>query len=185
MKNVLLLLLVSICGPAFGQWSPLVPALKSSPDSVIRVYQAPTGVNESLPAIFLNGKLVGQSILNRMTPDVIESFNVEKGRIEIDGIKYVGKVIVTTKPVYQPIEITLTALKDKYTDLSGKPALFMIDGTLIQADYGRYSVDEKTLSYIVVDKLRENREGVEIALIKVVTKKGKSEEIFMVRGTSR
>ena len=62
----------------------------------------------------------------------------------------------------------------------------MIDGSIINADYDKYMVDESYLLTLIVDKIENSKENISLGLIKLVTKSAenikKSKEI-RIRGT--
>jgi hypothetical protein len=138
------------------------------------------------PAYFLNGKLVSETLLTSINPDQIETINVVKDKIQIDNIIYYGQIHIKTKSSYTPVLISLTDLKNKYTNMKDKPVVFMIDGGIINADYDRYIVDENNLLTIIVDKIENTKEKIDLGLIKLLTKSDvnikKSKEI-RIRGT--
>lgn len=84
-------------------------------------------------------------------------------------------------------KITLNELKRDYTHLNGKPALFTIDGKLINADYDFYKVNESHISKIQIEKLIPVSSSNPIWLIHILTtlseKKSLSHQI-MIRGSS-
>ena len=46
----------------------------------------------------------------------------------------------------------------------------MIDGKIIDADYDKYMVDEGNLLRIIVDKIENSKEHINLGLIKLLTK---------------
>ena len=138
------------------------------------------------PAYFLNGKFVNETLLVTLNPMQIESINVVKDSIQFDYIRYYGQIIIKTKSSYTLKLISLAELKDKYTNLKSKPVVFMIDGSIINADYDKYMVDESYLLTIIVDKIENTKENIDLGLIKLLTKSDenikKSKEI-RIRGT--
>ena len=96
------------------------------------------------------------------------------------------KFYIKTKSSYTLKLISLTDLKNKYTNLKDKSVVFMIDGSIINADYDRCMVDESYLLTIIVDKIENTKEKIDLGLIKLLTKSDenikKSKEI-RIRGT--
>ncbi len=155
-------------------------------DTVLKVIYANQEGQINTPAFFINGKFVNETLLGTLNPTQIESINVVKDSIQIDNIQYFGKIHIKTKSSCTPKLISLTALKDKYTNLKSKAIVFMIDGNIINADYDSYMVDESYLLTIIVDKIENRKEHIDLGLIKLLTKSEenikKSKEI-RIRGT--
>lgn len=137
------------------------------------------------PAYFLNKKFVNGTLLSTLNPRLIENISVSNDNIQVDSILYYGRIDIKTKSSYNPKLISLTGLKDKYTDLKNKSVVFMIDGGIINADYNKYMVDESYLLTIIVDKIENSKENIFIGLIKLLTRSDenikKSKEI-RIRG---
>ncbi len=167
----------------FGQ-TPSNKELEKDPG--LKVVYANKESNINKPAYFLNGKFVSETLLGTLNPNQIESINVVKDNIQIDNIQYSGQIHITTKSSYAPKLISLTHLKEKYTNLKNKSALFMIDGSIINANYDKYMVDENNLLTIIVDKIENTQEKIDLGLIKLLTRSDenirKSKEI-RIRGT--
>jgi len=137
------------------------------------------------PAYFLNGKFVSETLIGTLNPNQIDSINVVKDSIQVDNIRYYGQIHIKTKSSYSLKLISLTDLKDKYTNLKDKAVIFMIDGTIINADYDRYMVDENYLLTIIVDKIENTKEKIDLGLIKLLTKSAeniKKSKEFRLRG---
>lgn len=151
-------------------------------DSSIKIVYVHEDTATKTPAFFLNGRFVYYPSFNAK---IIDNINVVKEAINIDGIEYPGQVYITTKKGYEPKLISLTDLKDKYTNLKNKPAVFTIDGDFINADYDKYLVDENNLLQIDIDKFKNAKENIDLGLIKLLTKSDsnikKSQEI-RIRG---
>ena len=180
MKSLLLLALAVWSTHVFGQ-TP-APQAKES----LKVVYTDNEHNTQKPAYFLNGKLISGTVLETFNPALINSVDVVKEKIKIDGIEYFGQIHITTKSDYQPSLISLTALKDKYTNLKDKPTVFMLDGRIINGDYDKYLVDENYLLTLVVDKFENKKDNISLSLIKLLTKSPenikKSKEI-RIRGS--
>jgi hypothetical protein len=125
------------------------------------------------PAYFVNGRF--SSDLESIQPDLIERINVQKRDTIIAGEKYAGMVFIKlkhhpNKDKYVPKMISLNQLKNDYTTLKNQPALFTIDGKLINANYNFYKVDKNTILKIVVEKFSGNANKDEMWLVKLLTK---------------
>lgn len=155
-------------------------------DTSLKVIYANNESQINKPAYFLNGKFIGQTLLSTLNPIQIESINVVKGTIRIDNIQYYGQINIKTKSSYNPKLISLTDLKDKYTNLKNKSVVFMIDGSIINADYDSCLVDESYLLTIIIDNIANSKENINLDIIKLLTKSEenikKSKEI-RIRGT--
>ena len=134
MKQVFILLVVFLATTANGQITVK--------DSTLKVVYANKTSNAAAPAWFINGKLSGNSLQATFDPEFIDSLHIVKGEIQIDGVQYNGQIHIKTKSSYNPKFITLTALKNKYTNLKNKSVVFMINENIINADYDKYIVDE-------------------------------------------
>jgi hypothetical protein len=77
-------------------------------------------------------------------------------------------------------------LKAKYTNLGDdKPAIFMIDGTIIKRNSDEYNVDEDYIFRIIVDKLENKNDNVDLWIVKILTKSEKNireSKIIRLRG---
>ncbi|MGN6211854.1 hypothetical protein [Parafilimonas sp.] len=173
MKQLFLLAMLASTTFIYGQ---------TTIDSSIKIVYANKDTATHTPAYFLNGRFVNISSFNTK---IIDNINVINEAINIDGIEYSGQVYITTKKGYEPQLISLTDLKNKYTNLKNKPAVFTIDGNLINADYDKYLVDENDILRIDIDKFKNAKENIDLGLIKLLTKSDsnikKSQEI-RIRG---
>lgn len=159
MRQLLILLLTFLGVSVYGQ--------KTGVDSTIKVVYADK-VNRTIgPAFFINGKLAGNSL--PVKPNDIDSISIVHGDFQFDSVKYQGQVHIFTKKDYSPKLISLTALKEKYTRLGSKTVVFTIDGTIVNADYNTYLVDENNLFQIFVDKISIDK-NVDLGLIRLLTK---------------
>jgi len=193
MKSLLVLVIAIWSSNTFGQ----TPANKISgliidttnqlgSDTNLKVVYANEVGQLNKSAFFINGKFVNETLLGTLNPSQIESINIVKDSIQIDNIRYHGQILIKTKSSYTLKLISLTDLKDKYTNLKSKAVVFMIDGNIINADYDKYMVDESYLLTIIVDKIENTQENIDLGLIKLLTKSDenikKSKEI-RIRGT--
>jgi len=141
---------------------------------------------ERNPAYFINEKFVNATILKTLNPNIIDGIKVVNEDVEIDHIKYYGQIHLKTKDNYNQRLISLNDIKLKYTNLKNSPALFVIDNEIINADYGKYLVDENYVLKISVEKIENKEDKLKINIVKVLTKSAdniqKSKEI-RIRGT--
>lgn len=110
-------------------------------------------------AIFINGDFIknGYSLLKTLSLNNIESVNVEKGDITIDGTTYYGKLLIVLKPDYKPNIITINNLISKHLTLDNNPITLKIDGDYINDDFNDYVVDEKFILQIDVTKIKTSK----------------------------
>lgn len=177
MKNALPLALIFIITATFGQTLPnfgRVPGVTVGSaaipvDTTLRViYVTKTG-DEKLPALYVNGRLVNRMF--HLDPKLIESLDVDTSSFQIGGVKYYGRLRITTKISYNSKFISLNEVKEKYTNLNGEPVIFMVDGEIITSNNDEYLVDENLLWRIFIDKIEDGRgENLDLNLIKLLTK---------------
>ena len=152
-------------------------------DTIIKVTYKNGVENNKKPAYFINEKLVNESILKTINPNEIESVNVEKNDIEIENVKYYGKLKIITKSNYNPKLISLNNLKRKYIKTKINEVIFKIDNEIINADYDKYIVDENFILKLIVENYE--KDNLKISFINIVTKTEenikKSKEII-IRG---
>lgn len=137
-------------------------------DSIIKVVYKSEVENNRKPAYYLNEKFVNESILKTINPNEIESVNVEKSDIEIEKVKYYGKIKITTKNNYKPKLISISNLKNKYIKTEISEIIFKIDNEIINADFDKYIVDEKYILKLIVENYE--KENLKICFINIVTK---------------
>ena len=191
MKSQLIMAIVIWSTITFGQTSTnktsmVINSNGLGSDTSIKVIYANKENHVNKPAYFLNGKFINETLLRTLNPVQIESVNIAKDSIQIDNVIYYGEIQIKTKRSYTLKLISLIDLKDKYTDLKNKSVVFMIDGNIINANYDNYMVDESYLLTIIVDKIENIKENIDLGLIKIITKSDenikKSKEIRL-RGT--
>jgi hypothetical protein len=189
MKQLISLALILIAINTYGQSDTGITkglSLNRAVDTVLKVVYVKDFHHSSRPvAYYVNDKLVGQTIMTSLNPTQIQSLDVVKDDVEIDGVQYYGKIYVKIKGDYAPKPITLNELKKKYVNLENKPTIFMIDGEIIKDDYDQYVVDEKYLLRIIVDKINNAKENIDFNLIKLLTKSAaniKSVNEIRIRG---
>lgn len=160
MKQIIVLLFVFAAFTTYAQ---------TNTDNIKVIYANKLKQGQQ-PAYFVNGKFLSNLSTTALAPDAIDSIHVVKEKIQVDGITYNGQIHIKTKSDYQPKLISLSALKEKYTDLKSKSAVFMIDGNIVHADYDKYMVDENYLLQIVIDNIKNDKENIDLGLINILTK---------------
>ena len=155
----------------------------SENDTIIKVYYKNQLENNIKPAYFVNDKLVNESVLKTLNPNEIASVKVEKDDIEIDNVKYYGKILVETKSTYSPNFISLNNLKTKYTNIKENKIIFKIDNEIVNANYDNFIVDEKYILKIIVENYENKEEKLKVCFVNLITKSEenikKSKEILL------
>lgn len=199
MKKIFILLLVMATLNSYAQSKKdktkgdvLVPQkIEVSSDTTFKVeYVNELNKTENkLPtAVFVNGQLLRPFM--KLDPKQIKNIKVFKRDTLIEGKKYYGLIFIKVKnynPNYVPSPITLNDLKDQYTSLKNKSAIFTIDGRIINADYDHYKIDKNTILKIIVEKFSGASADKELWLVKVLTKTEeniKKSKQIMIRGSS-
>lgn len=123
------------------------------------------------PAYFINDKFIPEGLLTTFNHigDIV-SVNVSRDSVQIDGVKYRNKILIKTKHPFNPAILSLQGLKEKYTNLKNKSAIFMIDGLIINDESDQYFVDENKLLRIIIDEVKNTKENIDVAIIKILTK---------------
>jgi hypothetical protein len=190
MKQLLIFAFTLLSISAFGQSTDHSKGVTVNPtrDTTLKVIYAENNHHKSHKpvAYYVNDELVGETIFGSLKPDQILSIDVVKQNVVVGGTQYEGKIYIKTKGNYAPKPISLNALKAKYTNLKEKATIFMVDGALINTDYDKYLVDESYLLRIIVDKLENTKENIDLNLIKILTKTEaniKQVNQIMIRGT--
>ena len=193
MKKTLFTTTLFIAINCFGQVkSEKVNGLKiinteisSENDTIINVVYKKKKENNKNPAYFINGKLINESVLKILNPNEIASVKVEKNDIEIDNVKYYGKILIETKSNYNPKFISLNNLKAKYTNLKKNSTIFKIDNEIVNANYDSFIVDEKFILKIVIENYENKEDKLNVYFVNLITKSEenikKSKEI-LIRG---
>lgn len=136
--------------------------------------------------VLLNDKYTSLETLNSMNPESIKSVRVEKGKFNINKKKYIGKIIVETKPEMKPIFLTINELVKRYSNLKkDENYVFSIDGEVINANKDDTLLDEKNILQIKILELNKIETPNNLTLIKILTKNKKrtnSENGIIIRG---
>lgn len=181
MRKIILPIILLVITASYSQkLSGKVPGLTISKpeysmnDSIIRVvYKTPRLNSTKKPAVYINGTLVKEINLLTINPNEIESINIEKEEIEIDTIKYGGKIFIKTKDSYRynpRYLISLNNLKSKYLKSLKGPVIFQIEEEKILDDYDQYQVDEKYILKLVVEHFENKKEKLNLHTVKIILK---------------
>jgi hypothetical protein len=191
MKKIVVIITLFIATNSFGQINTeKINGLKitnqvtlSENDTIIKVHYKNQLENNIKPAYFVNDKLVNESVLKTLNPNEIDNVKVEKDNIEIDNVKYYGKILVETKSTYSPNFISLSNLKTKYTNIKENKIIFKIDNEIVNANYDNFIVDEKYILKIIVENYENKEEKLKVCFINLITKSEenikKSKEILL------
>ena len=193
MKKLLILLFSLTLAQSFAQTTkektqnvPINRQNNRIIDTALRVIYVDKNKSERTSAVFINGKYVTNSIfLSTFKMDYVENIEIISRDTLIENISFGSQLYIKTKDNYMPKFISLTAVKDKYTNLKGKTVIFTIDGDFINENYDACLVDENHLLTIIVDKFEIAKEKKELGLIKILTKSQKNLEDrnqIMLRG---
>jgi hypothetical protein len=177
MKKIFLSVMLLVIAASYSQvLTGKVPGViiskpYSMNDSIIRViYSTPRLNSTKKPAYYINGTLVNQNILQTLNQNEIESINIEKEEVEIDNIKYEGKIFINTKNAYKPQIISLNNLKEKYFKSIKGPVIFQIENEQVIGDYDEYPIDEKYIFKIIVEDFENKKEKLKLHFIKIILK---------------
>ncbi len=177
-KNQLFLLIGLIAYSAFAN-ATIIKSYTNHPtastqtisDTSIKVsYLNNAQNNKAKMAYFLNGQMIDETVLKTLDPTIIADVNVISGNYEIDNITYPGKIQIFTKDDYTPKISSLNQIKNKYTNLSNAPTVFLLDNEIVNIDYDRFWVDENYLLEIVVEKIENPKENILLNVVKLFTK---------------
>ncbi len=174
MKSLFTFLITILTFHSFGQvQNPKLQNLKVSTfhvnDSILKVYYDTTLLAVPNQAFIINGQFL--SSFSTINPNLIESIDVIKRDTTIAHVQYYGIIKIRTKPDHNIKPISLTQLKLKYTNLKNNTAVFIVDNQIINTgDYGNYFVDENFIFKIIVQKITNEKEGLELNVVKLFTK---------------
>ncbi|MEO8852317.1 MAG: hypothetical protein ABI359_00965 [Ginsengibacter sp.] len=158
-------------------------------DSTLKVLYDTTNSPGQHPAYLINGQFASDGILqtSNFNAASIENINIVKKDTIVNNVKYYGIIEIKAKVNYIIKPISLAQLKLKFTDLKNSKTIFLVDNEIINTvDYSNYFVNENGILKIVVEKVRNQKEGLELNIVKLFTKSDnnirKSKEI-MIRGS--
>jgi hypothetical protein len=108
-----------------------------------------------------------------LDPNYFESVNFIRDKDStIRPLK--GQVFIKTKANYFIKPITLRELKEKYATSKDRPAIFTLDGEIIDYDYDNYQLDENKLLTVRVEVFENTKEKLNFILIKLFTRSQKN-----------
>ena len=174
LSFVFIIYTINVLGQNQNGVNNQITSRRNDIDTTLKVIYADTVKNINKIACFINNKFVNESLLETMDPNLIDAINTIKGDVVIDSILYKGQLCIITKNNYTPKIVSLQKLKEKYTDFKDKSVVFMLNGTIINADYNKYIFDENYILRIIIDKVINYKEGISFGLIKLLTKTKKN-----------
>lgn len=89
-------------------------------DTSLKVVYANKESNIKKPAYFLNDKLVSETLMGTLNPELIDNINVVNVNIQIDSIQYFGQIHIKTKSCYNPKLISEHSNKSKVLNFINK-----------------------------------------------------------------
>jgi len=194
MRQILILVITALTINAFGQIENLNAKIvnnsnqfaKIENDTILQVSYVNSNVSDKKPACYINGKYINETILKTINPQLIDSINVVKRDVDIDGKSYYGQIYIQLKKNYNPKLISLADLKLKYTNLTNTSSIFMLDNEIISGDYSKYILDENYILKIIIEKIDNKEDNLQVNIIRLLTKTEenikKSKQIW-IRGT--
>lgn len=139
-------------------------------NSQLKVINLDTNKPDRQPAYFIDGEHFSEATIKNINFQMIDSMSVVRGEITIEDKKYYGQLHIKMKEDYKPEFISLTDLKTKYTKQSNTPSIFIIDSDIVRSDYNKFFVDEKYILKIEVQKVNNEKENLNVNVIRLITK---------------
>lgn len=136
-------------------------------DTIPKVFYTDSAEELKKPIMFLNGKDVTEKVFRALDPNDIEGIEVKK-KPEIEN--HPGEIHITTKENCSPKFISLNELKMKYLENLEGPVLFILNEKPINSDYDNFVVDEKYILKILVSKIDNQKEGLDINIVTLITR---------------
>ena len=102
------------------------------------------------PAIFLDSTQVATKMMQYMDPNEIESVNVDKKDVPINGKLYHGQIYITSKNPTKYNFITLDQIKSEFTKIKSSEIIYMINGEFIKEDLKALVLDRNYILKVEV-----------------------------------
>ena len=174
MKNFILIAIIAFTLPTAAQ-KFINPDSSYEPytlDSPLRVFEDNGFIKNSIvgPAFYVNDSLANETILRQIDPLDIESIEVVKENVEVNGHTYRGKIMIKTKDHLKLSLISLKQLAQKHIPDYSDRMIFQIDDQVIHQDYTHYMVDEGHILKIIKSTIKMPGQENDISLIKIITK---------------
>lgn len=167
---VLSLIATNALGQAPGE-KALLSVPKKDPDTTLKVVYANEKIHpgKKPPAYFINGGLVDETTFKTFDFKNVDSLQVLSTNSQSDSNKYYGEMHIKTKGAYNPHLISLTALREKYTNVKNRNVLFMLNGVFINEYFDQSMVDEDYILRIIVEPAKNLKENISLFVINLVT----------------
>jgi hypothetical protein len=102
------------------------------------------------PAMFIDSVLVATNTIDYIDPNDIESINVIKKNITINGVLYYGQIYITSKNPKKYDFISLDQVKSEFTKIKSKDVIYMINGALIKTNIETLKLDRNYILSVEV-----------------------------------
>ena len=102
------------------------------------------------PAIFIDSSQVATKTMQYMDPNEIESVNVDKKSVTINGKLYHGQIHITTKNPTKYDFISLDQIKSEFTKIKSNDVIYMINGDFIKEDQKAILLDRNYILEVEV-----------------------------------
>ena len=102
------------------------------------------------PAIFVDSTQVATKMMQYMDPNEIESVNVDKKDVSINGKLYHGQIYITSKNPTKYNFITLDQIKSEFTKIKSSEIIYMINGEFIKEDLKALVLDRNYILKVEV-----------------------------------
>ena len=102
------------------------------------------------PAIFLDSTQVANNMMQYIDPNEIESVNVDKKDVWINGKLYHGQIYITSKNPTKYNFITLDQIKSEFTKIKSSEIIYMINGEFIKEDLKALVLDRNYILKVEV-----------------------------------
>jgi hypothetical protein len=175
MKYLYILLLGGSVSVTFAQKGEITynhNATDGTNNVKIKILDNEDDIVRKSPALFINGKAYPKSLLQSIDETQIKSFRIEEGDTTINRVKYHGRIYVTTKERYHIIPVTLSFVKEKYTNLNDQFIIFLVNGKIITEDPDNYFIDDNFILQVSIGSLKKP----EMKFVEIITKTGENKK---------
>lgn len=125
------------------------------------------------PIVYLDSLIISQNSLQFLNADDIQDLKIEKGKFEINGLTYNGKILIKSKNPNQSKFVTLKEISDKFTDCNSKHSIYKINNNYIFDDISLYKIEIKNILNITIissDLFENLSEKINFDIIQILTK---------------
>ena len=121
-------------------------------------------------AYFMNGELCSSFFIRTVNEKFIDTYNVEKKKITIEGKEYNEQFYFTSKKDYNPKRIKINDVKLKYATDKNASCVYFIDGLPVSIDDSNTDLDESNILEIICHLYNNVSENLKINCIEIYTK---------------